>query len=194
MFIQRNDSLFLEGAEFGRKDPTLFRNKFIAEVHDKNGAYDYQVQDFNLIDMDLDGNRELVFTVMAGFTLTPRAVFCYNIVGDSLLSTKNDGAYLGINDIADLNGDRCPEILCSGYAINNYPSDAPIPYPDSLAWLMAFNTGMTFLFTPKGFHGYTSAILPVAFRSHGRNLIAAVYNNRSTMNYFVREMIMTVYF
>jgi len=181
MFVQRNDSLFLDGVEYGRRDTFLFRNKFIATVHGKEGVYDYQISDLHLIDMDMDGTRELLFDVMAGFPLMPRAVFVYNISRDTLISMNCDGAYIGINDIADLDGDRYPEILCTGYAINNYPAGASVPYPDSMAWLMIFNAKLKLNFSPTGFPGYTSSITPVAYRNHDKNHIAAVYNNHSAV-------------
>ena len=179
-FVQRNDSLFLQGVRFSARDTFFCRDVFLAPIKGERRIYDYSVTSCRFSDLDLDGTLEIIFTVMAGYPLQPRQLFVYNAVSGTLRTRNTDGAYFGIQEMTDLNGDRIPEILCSGYAIRNYPDSVTVSYHDSCAWLMVFKNDLSWFFSPLPFPGYTTNIKPQTVTRNGKTSIALVCTNRGT--------------
>lgn len=84
LFSLSHDSLLLHCVDPVREKRAIIRNKFIATVIPKEGVYDFQIHTVLFEDMNDDGNRELITTIMTGFTLKPRIAIMLDIAGRSV--------------------------------------------------------------------------------------------------------------
>ncbi len=110
-------------------------------------------------DLNGDGYDELIFAVNAGFSLTPRRVYAYDIRHDSLWRSPPSGYHILQLLQADITGDGKKEIIVNGYASQNYKTPLAA-IDDRICWLMVLDTSLNFLFPPVPFPdtGYSALI------------------------------------
>ena len=65
------------------------------DIRKRDGKIDYSL-DPHLVDLNLDGYKELVVSVRAGFSLQPRQVFSYNLIEDTITSSPKSGNISGL--------------------------------------------------------------------------------------------------
>jgi hypothetical protein len=146
-FILRNDSVFLTGIEpFGTKGVVIDEH-FVYKGISLNHVFDAPVRDMVLCDLNRDGYQEVVFSVMAGYTIQPRAVFAYDIKNDTLFRTPYAMEVINSIFCTDIDNDKKPEILGNYFCPGN--TNLNEPYSDSLLWLFVYDHQLKFKFTPK---------------------------------------------
>ncbi len=176
LVTRSSDSLLLQ-AWIPATRETICSEVFITTVPSRTRNSDLSIGLFGLHDLDRDGTRELLFHVLNGFPLQPRAIFSYNVRKKELSRSPQMGSFNGINDVADINSDGYPEIITGSYAISNDPDTLKVAFHDSMAWLMVLDHKLEFLFEPVGFRGKYTVVDPVSAGA-GKNtqLVAMVYS------------------
>jgi len=172
-------SFFFHSVDPATTDKFVVKDKFIARIEKKNGHHDFSLGPFFLADLDNDGVKEVIFTIMAGFPLKPRQLFSYNIKLNQLKSTPDMGWFYGISEIKDVNEDGYNEILVGTYAIDNYPDSIKSPKGYHSAWLVVFDHDLNYLFPPKEFPGQYVLLLTNFFPENNKTHIALIKNRRT---------------
>jgi two-component sensor histidine kinase len=178
-FYVRSDSLFLKGVEFDKKKSILIPERFITYVGNREGDLDFSISDIGMQDMNADGNKELIFAVMAGFPIFPRNIYRFDISKDFLLISPHTGGYSTISDIYDIDNDGKKELFLHSYAPGNMKDTAYIGLSDSSAWLIVLTDQLKFKFPTYEFKGYTSGIHVAPFIRDNAGFIGVVCNNHA---------------
>lgn len=164
LLTRSSDSLLLHAWVPATRE-TICSDLYITTIPSGTQNKDLSVELFGLHDLDRDGTFELLFQILNGFPLRPRAIYAFNIKKQQLLQSPLMGAFSGIKEAADINSDGFPEIITASYAISNDPDTMRIPYHDSMAWLMVLDHNLEFFFKPVGFRGKYTTVDPVSIRS-----------------------------
>jgi len=163
VLLHRNDSLFLNVIEpYGKGH--FVRDQFIEKVKSGKAGYDYSIRATQLYDTDLDGHKEYIFMVSAGFSIHPRALFVYNLTSNTLKKTGHLGTNVHNFKISDLNSDGKPEYSISSFASSNM-RDTTIAYHDHSAYIFILDENLKPLFPVREFKGATRFIrtFPIQF-------------------------------
>ena len=145
-FTWENDSVFINGIEpIGRNTDHLI-TEFLFKCPLNNKQIPCGILTGKLTDLDGDSFKEVVFSVNAGFNLQPRAIFAYDVKRDSVYRSPFMGASNQKIHFVNLDSDPYDEILIDVSAHRNYGT--PVPYSDSIAWLIALDNDLSFLFEP----------------------------------------------
>lgn len=158
IFTHLEDSLFLNVI-----NPFLNRNQLLARrkigvCHMLNGKATYAIDGSVMEDINGDGREEFYFSINAGFTLSPRRVYCYDLINDSLHVSPVSGSSPRYNFRGeDIDGDGFVELFGESTAYANY-GDSLVPFNDMSAWLMVFSHQLDFEFEPMEFPGFGSAV------------------------------------
>lgn len=190
IFTHLGDSLFLNVV-----DPFLEKNQVIARKYidgckTLNGAAKYSIDGSAMEDMNGDGRKEFYFSINAGFTLSPRAVFCYDLINDSLMISPISGSgprYSFRSE--DIDGDGFIEIMGESTAYNNY-RDSIIPFSDSSAWLMVFSHLLKFEFPPIEFPGFGSILDVRVFQEDKEKKLVALRIYRGNNDLIENEILL----
>ena len=118
----------------------ILENRFIATLGSKESKTDADIRFAAMEDLNGDGSKELIFMINSGFGLTPRNLYCYDILKDSLAVSPYFGMSAGSIQQGDLTGDGISEFTLCGYASDNLHSDT-MSIHDQSSWLWVF-TGM----------------------------------------------------
>ena len=182
VFYYNDDSVFMGAIQPYPDKKVLFLKKFITCINKREGKIDFAVANFQTADMNGDGNKDLIFEVIAGFSKQPRKIFIYNPVKEKFRSSKSLGAKFGHMVIADLNYDSIPEIYCATSASGNIHDSLRFPYNDYSSWFMGFDNHLNFLFPPVRLDRYPLTGNINLFKNRkGRQFIATAaydYNER----------------
>ncbi|MCD4665557.1 MAG: hypothetical protein K8R68_09820 [Bacteroidales bacterium] len=147
VFTRSNDSLYL--LIFEPLEERILRERFIAECIFHNDVPDFGVTVAGLIDLNGDKNKEFIFSITAGLSLSPRAIYIYDIYNDSLIHKDLSYAFIDINEHSiAYDKNRGPVIISNSFASRNYKDTTDIFYSDTVAWLMAFDKNLNLLFKP----------------------------------------------
>jgi hypothetical protein len=151
-FTMNSDSLFLNWFEPYPKLSNVQLSRFISKIGRYDpGEFDFGIYDFTLIDLNNDGKKEIVFSIEAGHSLTPRRIFVLQPKNGALLSTDDHGinAYDLIFD--DLDNDGKLEIITSSSVSANLKNRFGIDTIDNRPLLQVFNGSMDYFFPPLRF-------------------------------------------
>lgn len=116
---------------------------------------------------------QIYFSVNAGFSLQPRAIFRVNLKTGLVSNTKERGAIVTKPFLFDLDKNGIPEIITRSFAPTNIHHD--VPYSDSSAWLMVFDLDLNLFFPAVRYpvnHGQTD-VYPIMTDTN--NLLAVSY-------------------
>lgn len=168
LFSEIGDSILLSLFEPLNSDGGIYKtNIFIDSISTNRYAKrDYRLYIYPLKDMDKDGCKDLVFSILAGFSLQPRKIYIYNVKQDTLFETAPSGSIPTALEFADIDSDGFDEITGSCYSIGNMKVEDPYPYPDSSAWFMVYEHDLSFKFDPYEFPGFKTAIKPLVFEQN----------------------------
>lgn len=147
-FNRVEDSVFLNITEAMLKNGLEKHDVFIDLVPAfKENEYDVALAGGDLHDIDNDGNKELLFVLLAGYSKSPRAFYVYDIDKDSLYRSPESGSG-PIKELRfkDVNKDGFPEVL--GLITSPYNYHSEVAFPDSSSWLMVYSKNAEFLFPP----------------------------------------------
>ncbi len=94
LFYYHNDSVFLGAFQPYPDKRWLFKKRLISKVWTKDGKIDYSIPFIKAVDMDGDGYKDLVFTLLAGYSRQPRSIFIFNLRKNTLISSLSTGINL----------------------------------------------------------------------------------------------------
>ena len=175
----KDDSILFHAVDPNQPGKFLFKDKFLSKIRKTNGLYDLTLCGFQFSDLDGDGTKEVIFSLMAGFPLKPRKLYIYNIKKNSLTSSPDSGWYYGVSEIMGTKPGDKKIILMNSYAIKNYPDSVKSPRGDSSAWLFAYDRDLNYVFPPREFPGqYEELKTAFMFRDKTANIL--LLKNRRT--------------
>lgn len=151
------DSLFLCILSVNGYPSFVSNCRFIALTAIKDKINDYSIGNFSFTDLQLDGHDEVVFSVLAGYSLQPRRLYAYDTKHDTVFM----GPVMGCQTIfvpAQLDDDPYTEFIGSSSSTGNIPPDLKIPFSDSSSWLMALDHQLNFIFEPVEYKGHKSGL------------------------------------
>jgi sensor histidine kinase YesM len=157
--VNENDSLYISLIKHypGRK---LLKNKFVVQLTQTEGVYDYSFQPLGLEDNNGDGKPEFLFAINAGFPLQPRAVYAWDVVKDSIYRSPLSGvaikSFPGTVYFKDMDNDGIKELFIRTVATDNYKDS--FPYSDNDSWVMVFTKNLEFLFEPVKISGAQTSL------------------------------------
>ncbi|MFH1120846.1 MAG: histidine kinase [Bacteroidota bacterium] len=153
VFTQKGDSILLTGIDFEKQDSSrfMFLSRLICRLDHRNNKFDNFIKKGKVTDLDGDGYCEVVFIVMAGFSLQPRAVFAYNIIKDTVIRSPFSGILGWAADFGDIDGDGLDEIALSNNGSAN--CDSTYPLSDFYHYVAVLDNDLKFLFRPIPFSG-----------------------------------------
>jgi len=174
LFHQDGDSVFLSVVDVLHRS-FIIESQFLLRQESKQSKFKDWIIYFNdeiVDDVDGDGQKELIFTIVSGYAQKPRGIFRFDFEEKRITHAYHTNASFTYIHVADLNGDNRKEILVSSYAGKNFPPDSA--YSDAFSWLFAFNDTLKPLFPPKKFGGFTSGVTTYHTRYKGDNYIWAL--------------------
>lgn len=155
----KGDSILLNVVDPLGSKAIIRKDIFVDTVwKNKDNKIDFKQQIYELIDMDKDGYKDLVFSIKAGFSLYPRKIYLYNMHNDSLLSSPLSGTVLHNLVFQDIDNDGFPEIFGSTCSTGNMKPRDTLPYPDTSAWFMVLDHTLNYTFKPIEFPGFRTHV------------------------------------
>ncbi|HNZ68692.1 MAG: histidine kinase [Prolixibacteraceae bacterium] len=181
-FSLGRDSLFLNWAEPYGPDagPDRTESLFITRigVFDVN-KLDFTVTRFNVLDLDLDGQREILFSLVTGYSEYPRMLVKIN--PETLEITTSDD--LGINPYIpvyhDLDKDMKLEIIVGSNAYQNLEDSPGDGIIYSRPYLLAYDSDLKPIWPPLPFSPGIDNTLHVLFNPSDMREIVVFQFNRS---------------
>lgn len=174
-FSFKNDSLFLHWLQ-----PTSGTGKIeslaLCETHFYNDSLlDYNNFEVHCVDLDRDGQKELIIPVSGGFSYSPRILVKVDVKNRIVTKSENAGC-INVNlKFYDLTGDGKLEIISDG-------SVAPkrdwfnLPYNDEAPYLKVFDSNLEYVLKPiKFFEG---------IQSHTRTSVVDTGENKELLTVF----------
>lgn len=176
LFTYIGDSLFLNVIDpYNRNKPYIAR-AYIKGCRLFDGEAAYRITGSALEDVNGDGFSEFYFSIGAGFSLSPRAVYYYDINNDSIavspLAGTNPNYFLFSEDV---DADGYIELWGLVSAFNNY-NEIQVPYKDNSSWLMLFSHELEFEFEPVEFKGFASKTRIRIIEKNGENMLAVLHS------------------
>jgi hypothetical protein len=177
----RNDSIFINGIEPVSENEVLKKVnqkvKYVCNyLLDKDGNVDFRMDAVGVFDLNNDGVKEIVFSVITGWSGQPRNIFAFDRANDTIISSPISGTALCEPIKFDLNDDHFYEIMGNTYAVENCKE---LPYSDTCSWLMVLDHQLKFLFAPKRIGKNHSWLQVAPFRYNNFTYIAALDIERS---------------
>ena len=179
-FSQSGDSVLLSAFTPVEKGTYFIKNRFVSTVDEIDGRIEYGINELSLTDLNNDGFNELVFSIASGFSLQPRKIFIYDIMGDSLMSSPKSGNVMGDLKFVDFNHDGYKEIIGNMGAAGNIQDSIDIQYSDYSAWLMVFDHKLNFLFSPLEFPGFKSCVLVQPYSNESKASMMVLFNHEGS--------------
>jgi hypothetical protein len=179
-FTLGNDSLFLNWKELTEPFSNTSESRFISRLGTfNNGDINVTVNRFTTIDIDNDGDNEIVFSVVSGFSKFPRMVVVYHPETGELHTSKDMGINPYFMQFYDLDLDGKQEIITGSAAGYNLSDTAYTQVIDSRPYLLAYNSELNMFFPPVPFSSGIYNSIQFFVNSRGRKEIAVFQFNRS---------------
>lgn len=180
-FTYIGDSVFLNILEGYNMPGPVTHRRYIEGCRSLHGEVQHLITAPVFEDANDDGFKEFYFTIAAGFTLQPRALYYYDIINDNLEKTDPAGVvpkyFLSSYDI---NGDGKLEIWGHSNAVGNYKTY--IPYSDSSSWLMIYNHKLEFEFEPIAYCGFGTALTTSVLTTKDSVKLVTLRQNETSSN------------
>ena len=139
------------------------------------GKRDYGAGVWNFIDLNNNGEKEIIIGVQAGFALQPRALYAFNPYSKEIKRTPILGSKLSSIQFEDIDRDGNIEIIAPSFTYQNFDSTQHFPFDDNWSRVFVFDHNLDFKFPPLKFFNV---------RSQARcNLVE--FNNKSFLHVFV---------
>jgi len=139
---EKNDSLYLTIIDDLYGHPTTTKEFFLDRINQYNDNGDYLFSPGGMSDLNQDGFPEYIMGINGGHSLQPRKVYAIDYRNDTVLKSPLSGAAIVSLDLFDLDNDGAEEILLNTVAPENIKT--PIPYQDSISWLMVLDEDLQF--------------------------------------------------
>lgn len=175
-FSISHDSLYLNIIPH----PYLLNNKdfmsvFITKLNTLNGKSHVKIATTPLCDLNGDGFKELVFSVVSGYTMFPRRFYAYDFKHDSIRMSPPTGIELMDFTTIYPFHDKNPYFLVGSYASTNV-DDSICELNDQGAWLVLLDRKLDFVFHPVKFPGKHGSTAPFLIRSSPVDEIGVIHS------------------
>jgi len=184
---EKNDSLFLTIIDDLYGHPTTTREFFLDPINQYNDNGDYLFTPGGISDLNGDGSPEYVMAINGGHSLQPRRVYAIDYKNDEVVKSPLSGAAVVSLDLFDLDKDGVDEILLNTVAPENFKS--PIPYRDSISWLMVLDKNLQFYKPPLPLNGPPSWVSTEPFIHDGEHYLMSYHRYRVGEDYHARMAI-----
>ncbi len=191
LFTNIGDTLFLSVIDpYSISDNHLLARTRIDGCQRLNGEAWYMITGKQFADMNGDGVLEFYFSIVAGFTLSPRNLFCYDLVNDTIYKSPLAGTGpRGLLNSHDLDDDGSPEFWGIVSAFGNY-QDSIIPYTDMSAWLMVFSHDLEFEFEPIEFPGFGSIVDAQVMEADEEHALVTIVSYKGNVDSIHNEILL----
>ncbi len=191
LFTHIADTLFLNVLDpYSLDDNKILKTARIDGCRMINGEPWYTVTGTQMADMNGDGMLEFYFSVVAGFTLSPRNLFCYDLVNDTIYRSPHAGAGpRGFLRSHDLDRDGSPEMWGRVSAFGNI-KDSLTPYSDKSAWLMVFSHELDFEFEPIEFPGFGSMVDAQVMETNNEQILVVLKTYKGNLDTLHNEILL----
>lgn len=152
-----HDSLFLNILCPTSNKNHISKQRFITLTHIENRENDYTAGNWQFCDLQMDGFDEIMFTILAGYSLQPRRLFAYDQKHDTLLM----GPVMGCQTYfipTQLDDDPYVELIGQTSSTGNISPEMNIPFRDSSSWFMVLDHHLNFIFGPVEFKGHKTSL------------------------------------
>lgn len=151
-FTLGRDSLFLNWAELVTPLSNRTKSLFITRIglFEKN-KLDFTISRFNVLDLDNDGDDEIIFSIITGYSRYPRTVVVYHPETGRLVTSEDVGVNPYFMVYYDLDRDGTLEII-TGSNVGYHQSDSTgTPIEDIRPYIRSFDHEMKEYWPPIPF-------------------------------------------
>lgn len=174
-FTHKNDSLFLNLYDT-KNESEIFNKLFITKFKRLNGRPDIYIRNQNLVDLDNDGNSELLFVVNCAFTRVSRKLCLVDLATRKVTLSPVAGTTISSNlTIFDIDDDGKKEIMGELFSPGNCKLD--YPYSDRFSWLQVYNSDLQFKFEPKKVGNASSRMTILPLIKSNKKYLASYFNH-----------------
>jgi hypothetical protein len=163
IFSHSGDSLFLNVNEYFEQSGPKIKRIFITKISLLQDKITSLLYEAGFFDENGDGFDEFYFGIATGFGLEPRRLYYIDLLNDKVGVSGFTGVICASPSMADIDGDRKPEIFGVMGASGNYKTK--VPFSDSSTWLMVFNEQLSFEFPPVEFKGFANYLTVQSYRN-----------------------------
>ncbi|HRZ76470.1 MAG TPA: hypothetical protein P5248_03825, partial [Bacteroidales bacterium] len=166
VFCQEEDSVFVVGLDpLGGKG--VFLERFIHKMSFREGAREFSIFPSGVHDLNKDGYGEVVFSLVAGFAKTPRALCALDIRNDSLwMHERKYHLFQGDPMVIYANGE--PYLFSTSYAPGNHPDTAGGVVPDTVHDFTLYGRDLQPRFPHLRFTEYSSGLYALPLKREGK--------------------------
>lgn len=151
-FTMNKDSLFLNWAELIDAHSNSSESHFITRVGNvETGELDFSVNRFALYDIDDDGNPEILFSIVSGYSKFPRMVVIFHPETGNVITSKDEGMNPFFMSYYDINNDKKSEILAVSSAGFNLTEASSNLVVDVRPYFLAYDRDLKLIYPPVPF-------------------------------------------
>lgn len=178
-FTYKGDSLLLNAFDYRFKQNFTIQNKVLLQLPASPKDTVSMIDDrgfatFGCADLTGDGCDELIFQFSAGYMLSPRKIFAYDVQHDSLFASPELGGHFWITQLKDIDDDGKAEFAVTNYGPGNM-TDTSGPMPDNAAYVIALDHNLQFLFKPIANKGTYCSARNEFIRINGRFCVLSIW-------------------
>jgi len=177
IITQKEDSAFINIIEPLNKNGIQLK-RFICTINKQNNNVDFSSSKIHVADLDLDGSEEIIFSINAGFSISPRKIFVLDLLKDTIYSSKHVGNKSDISHVTDITGDGYPEILLATNSAGNFSDTSISQFDDYSSWVIILDKKLEFIFKPIEFPSSFSSIYLIPIINSKYSKIAVLLNTR----------------
>ena len=168
VFVQEKDSLFLYVIDVKNSENNLgkylIKHSFLLKrpFRKSNEKWDIYYFHHAIVDLDNNGQKELIFTIVSGHSRKPRGIFIYDFNQQKITYRYETNASLMDMNFFDLNHDGKKEIIVNTYASGNFSPE--VKESDFYSWIFVFDRTLRPIFKPIQLYGFTSTFLGIGIK------------------------------
>ncbi len=172
VFTTSNDSLLLNVIE-SYTSKVVIKNRAIRKLHLINGISNILMHYESFVDLNFDDEDELLFAISTGYNYKDRVMCAFFIEKDSLVETSRSASCISY-PYTILKKDS--DIIIAGMIRESGNTELSYAYSDQLAWFMAWDKNLDFLFNPVEIGEYPALIFVKPFVSGNNIYFAGLYD------------------
>jgi len=173
LLTQKTDSVFLNIIEPFIKNG--IQKKLFIDV-----LKDYNEESFLWGSEIIENNKEVLFTLNAGFGGAIRNAYKYNFNSNEVTKSPHLTNRSSIDQIVDINNDGLNEIIMMNYAACNKIDSIYTKLSDCSLWLTVLNNNFEFQFEPVEFNNSYSSLYVTPLKSQNEDKILCLVVSRGS--------------
>ena len=128
-----------------------------------------------LCDLNGDGYKEVVFSLVSGYSLFPRRFYAYDVRNDSLMMSQPTGIEFSNFFTIYPFHDKQPFFMCGSYASTNI-DETVCKYHDQSSWWAVLDSKLNFAFPPVEFRGKHGGTMPFLITSSRQDEVGVLHS------------------